>query len=188
MAFGSGVNQALREAVTWGTVICICSAGFAYQNEISAGISQVLQVAEDQYKQNFETAAATDNTPGFERRFEIRSNHLGHFEVQAQINGHTTTFLADTGATLIALTHETAEDLGLNPASLNFNARTKTANGVGRAAYITLDRVEIGNISIKNVKAAVLEPEKLHVNLLGMSFINKLNRVEMKDGKLIFVQ
>lgn len=188
MAFGSGINQALKEAVTWGTVICICSAGFAYQKEISAGMSQVLQIAEDQYKLNFETATSTENQTGFERRFEIRSNRLGQFEVQGTINGHHATFLADTGATLIALTHETAENMGLNPSSLNFNVRTKTANGVGKAAYVMLDRVEIGNISVKNVQATVLEPEKLHVNLLGMSFMNKLNRVEMRDGKLVFVQ
>ena len=39
------------------------------------------------------------------------------------------TFMADTGATLVVLTYEDAERLGLSPRSLEFSGIAQTANG-----------------------------------------------------------
>ncbi len=186
MAFGSGVNQAIKEVATWGVAICICSAGVAYHRDLTRGLSSVVQYAEDQYKGNF--AATPEKEAGFDRKIVIPSNKYGHYHIRARINGHDASLLADTGATLVALTHETAEQLGINPHSLRFNGRTRTANGIARVAHVTLGRIEIGDISVKNVQAFVAEPGKLSVNLLGMSFIGKLQHVEMKDGNLILTQ
>ncbi|MGH1352605.1 MAG: retropepsin-like aspartic protease family protein [Methyloligellaceae bacterium] len=186
MAFGSGVNQAIKEVATWSVAICICSAGVAYHKDLAKGLSGVIQYAEDQYKGTL--VSVPEKSTGFDRKIVIPSNTYGHYHVQARINGHNAKLLADTGATLVALTHETAEQLGINPNSLRFNGRTRTANGIARVAHVTLDRIEIGDISVKNVPAFIAEPGKLTINLLGMSFIGKLQHVEMKDGNLILTQ
>ncbi len=187
MAFGSGVNQAIKEVATWGVAICICSAGFAYNQELAKGLSQVVQYAEDQYKGTFVATQQVES--GFaDRKITIPSNTYGHYHVHARINGYNTSLLADTGATLVALTHETAEQLGINPSSLRFNHVTRTANGIARVAHVTLDRIEVGDISVENVRAFIAEPGKLSVNLLGMSFIGKLQHVELKNGNLILTQ
>jgi aspartyl protease family protein len=47
-----------------------------------------------------------------------------------------------------------------------------------------LDRVQIGDILVRNVQAAVIEPGKLQVTLLGNSFLSRLGRYEMRAGRL----
>jgi clan AA aspartic protease (TIGR02281 family) len=49
-------------------------------------------------------------------------------------------------------------------------------------APVTLREIRIGQLSIYNVPAAVLE--KVNVSLLGMSFLSRLQGYEMRDGKL----
>ena len=184
--FSPGLNQMVREISLWGIMIVIFGSGLAFHQDIFHGLSGIVQLAEDQYKKNL--GADTDELPKFENSVAVRSNPLGHFEVSGLINGQPTQFLADTGATFVALTYETAEQIGLRPNSLKFSGRTKTANGIAKVAPIIIDEIEVGGISIRNVNALVSEQGKLSVNLLGMSFMGKLDRVEMSKGNLILVK
>ena len=59
------------------------------------------------------------------------------------------------------------------------------ANGVAKVAPIEIDRLSIGNVEVRNVRAAVMEEGKLDVTLLGMSFLSKLSRVDMRSGRLV---
>jgi aspartyl protease family protein len=90
--------------------------------------------------------------------------------------------LVDTGATLVALTPADARAAGINPASLVFNGHAQTANGTARMAQATLREIRIGQLSIYDVRASVLE--NLDISLLGMSFLGRLQAYEMRDGKL----
>ena len=56
----------------------------------------------------------------------------------------------------------------------------RTANGVARVAPVTLDRVSIGDITVRNVPASVSERGVLGTTLLGMSFLGRLSRVDMR--------
>jgi aspartyl protease family protein len=56
-------------------------------------------------------------------------------------------------------------------------ALTQTANGVVPVYAVKLDSLRIGDITVNNVDASVIEGDKLPVALLGMSF---LNRMEMR--------
>ena len=95
---------------------------------------------------------------------------------------------ADTGATMMALTYEDAKKVGLTPHSLDFSARVDTANGIARVAPVTLARVRVGDITIRNVRAAVAERGALTTNLLGMSFLGRLRSFQIQDGELILIQ
>ncbi len=187
MNFSSGINQALREAFVWCLLVILISISLAFHKEIILGMSQVVQIAEDSYRKSIASNPQNDDVH-FDRVVKIPSNRHGHFEVQAHINGHSTYLMADTGATVVALTYNTAQKLGLKPNVLNFSSRTKTANGIAQVAPVTLDQVSIGDITLVNVRAIVAEPGKLSVNLLGMSFIGKLSHIEMKNGHLILTQ
>jgi len=90
--------------------------------------------------------------------------------------------LVDTGATLVTLTQADARTAGIDPGELVFNHRASTANGSARMAPVTLREVRIGQLSIYDVPAAVLE--HLNISLLGMSFLTRLESYEMRDGKL----
>ena len=111
----------------------------------------------------------------------------GHFEVAAVIGGHDIDFVIDTGATAVALSYEDARRLGLAE-NLKFTGTTITANGMSKVAPIVIPLLQIGDISVKNVRAHVAAPEKLSINLLGMSFIRRLQRFEMRGQELVLVK
>jgi aspartyl protease family protein len=99
-----------------------------------------------------------------------------------QINGGTIQLLVDTGATVIAIPRADARRLGINYRN-GQRGFTETANGKAAAYRITLDTVKVGDITLYNVEAVVLEGDGLKIALLGMSF---LNRTEMKrDGQAL---
>jgi clan AA aspartic protease (TIGR02281 family) len=49
-------------------------------------------------------------------------------------------------------------------------------------APVTLREIRIGQLSLYDVPAAVLE--NLNISLLGMSFLSRLQSYEMREGKL----
>jgi aspartyl protease family protein len=114
----------------------------------------------------------------------LSANDYGHFHAVAEIKGQQVEFMTDTGATYVALSYETAQQLGLSPQNLRFNGRSTTANGVARVASVVLEAVRIGAITVNNVQAVVAEPGRMTQNLLGMSFIKQLSGFELSGTKL----
>ncbi len=112
----------------------------------------------------------------------------GHFQVDARIEGRKLSFMVDTGASVIALTARDAARLGIFPAQREFVAEVKTANGTVRAAPAKLDKVEVGDLVVRDVAALVLPDEALTDNLLGLSFLSRLRRFEYSDGRLVLEQ
>jgi aspartyl protease family protein len=116
---------------------------------------------------------------------EIRSAANGHFYLDAEIDGEDIAVMVDTGASIVALRESDAERAGIRVYDDDFSVALSTANGTTYAAPVTLDRVSIDDIEIRNVRAVVVPDEQLSVSLLGTSFLNKLRRFEVSDGKLI---
>ena len=109
----------------------------------------------------------------------LPADSRGHFITDGAINGNTLQFLVDTGATLVTLSSSQARRLGINYLS-GKRALSQTANGVVSAYRIQIDTVRVGDITVNNVDAIVIEGNGLPISLLGMSF---LNRMDMKrDG------
>jgi aspartyl protease family protein len=48
-----------------------------------------------------------------------------------------------------------------------------------------LNSVSIGDITVRDVRAAVSEPGRLRTSLLGMSFLGRLSRFNMRPGLLV---
>jgi aspartyl protease family protein len=126
--------------------------------------------------------------PADSRSVTVPRDGRGHFQLDARIDGRRLTFMVDTGASVIALTADDAATLGIHPSASEFTALVSTANGTVRAAPIELDRVEIEDITVRNVAAMVLPDGALRDNLLGMSFLSRLHRWEFADGKLVLEQ
>lgn len=116
---------------------------------------------------------------------ELRSDRSGHFAASLEINGRPVEALVDTGATIVMLTYEDAQRAGVFLRDRDFTMQMQTANGIAKAAPVTLERVSIGNITVRNVQAGVGEPGLLRTNLLGMSFLKRLNKFEIRSGTLI---
>jgi aspartyl protease family protein len=110
------------------------------------------------------------------------ANQQGHVILDTAVNGGSVRMLVDTGASLVTLTREDARTAGIAPGELVYSHRASTANGAVRMARVTLREIRIGQLSIYDVPAAVLE--NLNISLLGMSFLTRLQGYEMRDGKL----
>jgi aspartyl protease family protein len=63
-----------------------------------------------------------------------------------------------------------------------------TANGSVRAAPALLDKVEVGDLIVRDVAAVILPDGALSDNLLGLSFLSRLRRFEYSDGRLVLEQ
>lgn len=122
------------------------------------------------------------------RSLTLRSGEDGHYPAEARIEGRSIDFIVDTGASLVILRESDAARLGIRPMRSDYTSTVSTANGKIKAARASLDRVELGGITVENVQALVLPDEALGKNLLGMSFLSRLKRYEVADGRMVLEQ
>ena len=97
----------------------------------------------------------------------------GMYQTVGSINGYSVDFLVDTGASAIALNKATAKRLDLDYRQ-GEKIYVTTASGVEKAFRITLDKVQVGDIILYNVKAVVINNEQPKRALLGMTFLSQL--------------
>ena len=126
--------------------------------------------------------------PASYRTVTVRADRLGHFQVEGSVDGRRLDFMVDTGASMVALRERDANKLGIFPAARDYTARTSTANGVIKVAPVRLPSLEVNGIRVYDVQAAVIPDEALGVNLLGMSFLSRVRRFEMANGRLVMEQ
>ncbi|MGY2047050.1 retropepsin-like aspartic protease family protein [Methylobacterium sp. JK268] len=109
----------------------------------------------------------------------------GGFSVRAKVNGRDQLFAFDTGASAVVLTAESAAAIGLHPRPDAFVVTVQTANGAAAAAPVVLDSIAVGPIREQRVPALVTRPGSLSVNLLGMTFLERLASYEVRGSRLI---
>jgi aspartyl protease family protein len=119
------------------------------------------------------------------RAVQISRGQSGEFALQAKINGITTPMVIDTGATSVVLTHETAKAIGLPLELLEYDVDVQTAGGHTKAARLTLDRLAIGKLVERSVPALVVPHGQMKTNLLGMSFLDRLESWEVRSDSLV---
>jgi len=116
---------------------------------------------------------------------QIPRGSNGEFAVQAKINGVAAAMVIDTGATSVVLTYETAKAVGLPLELLQYDVDVQTAGGHTKAARLWLDRMTIGKLEERSVSALVVPHGQMTTNLLGMSFLDRLESFEVRADQLI---
>jgi len=104
----------------------------------------------------------------------IYQDERGMFTVIGSINNFPVNFLVDTGASHIAMNRNEARRLGIDFRQYGKRGRASTANGIVNTWNIVLDKVQVGNVTIRNVKAFVNDSDSPRKVLLGMSFLGQL--------------
>jgi aspartyl protease family protein len=187
MAMNPGTRHMLREAASWTVVAVIGIAAFSHYETLKTGAERMLGLPTSAdvagAKRPQRTAAAKRANLGSVVEIDAQDN--GHFNAAADVNGRSIEVMIDTGATMVALSYEDAETAGFRLSDSDFTRAVSTANGVARVAPVTLDRVSIGNITVRDVPAAVAERGRLKTSLLGMSFLSRLSRFDMRSGRLV---
>ena len=105
----------------------------------------------------------------------VSSDARGMYTTVGSINGLPVSFLVDTGATSIAMNAVQAKRLGIDFRIVGKETMVGTASGVARAYRVTLDKVTLGAITLRNISAVVLEGGFPVQTLLGMSFLGQLD-------------
>lgn len=187
----SGLRQLLRELASWAVVALIGVGALTHFNDLKTGAEQLLGLptpSDIAVRETFEDGGSQGSLNAITSGgglVEIKANRNGHFNTEAEINGRGIEVMIDTGATTVALSYEDAERAGLYLNDKDFTQAVSTANGIARIAPVTLDRVSIGDITVRNVPAAVAEPGRLRTSLLGMSFLSRLSRFDMRSDMLV---
>ena len=119
------------------------------------------------------------------RAVQIARGQSGEFALQAKINGVSAPMVIDTGATSVVLTYETAKAAGLPLELLEYDVDVETAGGHTKAARLTLDRLAIGKLVERSVPALVVQRGQIKTNLLGMSFLDRLESWDVHADRLM---
>lgn len=104
----------------------------------------------------------------------------GHYVAEGTVNGQAVNFLVDTGATDVAISEREARRLGLD---FGPKVTVMTAAGPAQAWVTRLDRVEVGGLVVRDVRASIA-PGLGDQALLGMSFLRHFS-LRQEAGRLI---
>jgi aspartyl protease family protein len=171
--FRERLSQAIEAALVWVVIALLLVLGYTYRFELRDVADRVLS----------ELVPGHASTRG--RVVEIARGNGGNFSVVTQINGARIAMVLDTGASSVVLTQEAAKAAGLPLEVLAYTVNVDTANGRARAAPVTLDQIAIGGIVERAVPALIAQPGQLRSNLLGMTFLNRLESWEVRGDRLI---
>jgi aspartyl protease family protein len=110
----------------------------------------------------------------------------GHFWIRAAVNGVERDFLVDTGATLTAISADTANSAAVQAHRLNRSVTMRTANGAIQARLATIDELRMGNIVARGLDA-VVAPGLGETNVIGMNLLSRLASWRVEGRTLILV-
>ena len=173
LLFRQRFSHALESALIWLAIAMLLALGYTYRFELRDVGDRVLA--------EFIPGRAASRG----RTVEIARGSGGGFSVTTQVNGARVAMVLDTGASAVVLTQEAAKAAGLPLEVLNYSVNVDTANGRTRAAPVTLDRVSVGGITERSVPALIAQPGQLRTNLLGMTFLNRLESWQVRGDKLV---
>jgi len=119
------------------------------------------------------------------KELRVRMSPDGHFWVNAKINGVERRMLIDSGATVTALSTDTARASGVDTGMGLAPVVLRTANGATPAETGTVDELRVGNIVARDLK--VVSAPGLDLDVIGMNFLSELESWRVEGGTLILV-
>jgi aspartyl protease family protein len=170
--FRENLSRALEATLFWAMVGLLLVVGYTYRFELREAADRVL------------AELMPGHVAGHGRNVEVVRGRGGDFAVAAHVNGAKVPMVLDTGASSVVLTQEAARAAGLPIEVLDYSINVDTANGRTRAAPVTLDRLAVGSLTERSVPALVVKHGQLKNNLLGMSFLNRLESWEVRGETL----
>ena len=172
------IGTAIRQAAIWLGVALILVTVYSYRFEFAGLAGRVfgelipgLPVAS--------TNASGDTV------VTLRRDASGHFGARGSINGASARFLIDTGASVMTLTPATAAAAGFSSDGLTFTVPVETANGRAFMAPVTVDRLEIGPLAFRELRAFVAPPGTLSGNLLGVNVLDRLATYSVRGDEMV---
>jgi len=117
------------------------------------------------------------------KQVRLQKGPRGQYFSDVKINGRTVRMLVDTGATNVALSGETARQLGITYAN-GIRGRSATAGGIVQSFLVRVNELNLQGITRYNVPVNVIEGSHPLIPLLGMSFLGQL-KMTQDQGVLV---
>ena len=114
----------------------------------------------------------------------IRMSPDGHFWARATLNGVPRRMLIDSGATITAISEQTAQAAGIETGGAGFPVVIQTANGSVAAQRARIERVALGPLRTENL-GVVVAPSFGNLDVLGMNFLSRLGSWRVENNTLI---
>ena len=168
------VSAIVGNFAAWAGLFVLVLVGYAYRDDLMDVAARVV----GEFSPTTAIVDSANGTASFRRGLD------GHFTLASTVNGVSMPLLFDTGASAVVLSYRDAQRAGLPVDDLMFTMPVMTANGTGRAALVQLERIEVGGIARRNVRAFVAEDGALHGSLLGMTFLETLSRYSVAGERL----
>jgi len=131
-----------------------------------------------------EESLGTKPSNSYASSIQLFVDEQGFFRGDGSVNGKSIKFLIDTGANLVVLNSNEAKRVGLDYKS-GVESVAKTASGVTPMYLMTVERISIGGLELRNVETGIIEGSFPQYPLLGMSFLGQLKM--QQDGKVMTI-
>ena len=177
-AYRHRIRQGLRDALTWVMIALVLVAVYGFRHDIFRLGNQIVAVLIPGFPVN---GVSSDGT----HTVTLRQRDDGHFVAVAHVNGVAVDMIVDSGASLVVLRANDADEVGIRLVSLDYSARVSTANGMTMAAPVRLQSVTVGDLQFSNIPALVAQPGALKESLLGNSFLERLVSYEVRADTLV---
>lgn len=118
------------------------------------------------------------------REMRVPMAEDGHFWVTVKLGRVERRMLVDSGATVTALSSQTAAAAGVEPSGSPVPMIIQTANGSVRADTATVPELHIGNIVARELPI-VTSPAFGDMDVIGMNFLSRLKSWRVEGRTLI---
>ena len=138
----------------------------------------------DPYVSRLAAALKLDGQSVVGQEVRIRMAPDGHFWARVTFGGVKRRMLVDSGATITAISSDTAAAAGLKTGSPAFPMLIRTANGTISARTATVDELRLGDIVARDL-SVVVSPAFGDSDVLGMNFLSRLKAWRVEGDTLI---
>ena len=147
----------------------------------------VVRYKDETYRLTLTDRVGGTFVPPNQTTIAIQPDNIGQYRIQGTINGFSTDFLVDTGASLVAISEREAKQIGIEYAKSPERAPVVTAQGQANSYIVDVETLTVGGIQTHHVRAAVIPGDYPLEVLLGMSFLQKV-KMEQTAGVMVLKQ
>lgn len=165
-------GQIARAAIGWVAIFGVATLVFANRDRIAPVLTDIGE----------RIGIGGQTVVGDTVRIQMSED--GHFWARVSLNGVERRMLVDSGATLTAVSEDSAQAIGIEPDAVGFPVVLNTANGSVTARRARVARVSLGTLETTGL-GVVVSPAFGDTDVLGMNFLSRLGSWRVEGRTLI---